>query len=180
MKKTVVTFCVVVLVIGATFLTGCTGGFINRNSSDSFQSLVSGPSMMPTVHNGATITVRRNQTPTHNDLVVHRLFDNGEYMYLLKRVIAIGGDTITFVSAGNDHHYIYLNGTRLIEDFLGATTYAVPLVSMPFIISRGFTITIPHGSIFVIGDNRPISLDSRSYGYICTCLVLGVVTNIRN
>ncbi|MDO5556240.1 MAG: signal peptidase I [Clostridia bacterium] len=71
----------------------------------------------------------------------------------IKRVIAIEGDHIKI-----EDGKVYLNGQELEEPYLrdGITTEG-----------RVFTdITVPKGYIFVMGDNRPQSTDSRSFGCI--------------
>ena len=71
----------------------------------------------------------------------------------IKRVIAVGGDHIKI-----EDGKVYLNGEELEEPYLrdGITTE-----------SSLFTdITVPEGYVFVMGDNRPHSTDSRSFGCI--------------
>lgn len=68
---------------------------------------------------------------------------------IVKRIIAVGGDTvdINFTTG-----VVTVNGTE--ED------YTDELTSQQFDIA--FPITVPEGSVFVLGDNRGNSLDSRS------------------
>lgn len=68
---------------------------------------------------------------------------------LVKRVIAIGGDTIKIDKKG----YVYLNGTLLSEPYAAQYTPQKDCVE---------TVVVPEGYVFLMGDNRLVSLDSRS------------------
>ena len=70
---------------------------------------------------------------------------------LIKRVVAVGGDTVE-VKGG----YLYVNGVQVAEPYL------VSQGSMP-----DFTaVVVPPASVFVMGDNRAVSYDSRKFGAI--------------
>jgi signal peptidase I len=83
---------------------------------------------------------------------------NGEIKDLIKRVIAVGGDTIE-AKEGN----VYVNGDQIDEDYLepGTPTDNLPLT------------TIPEGQVFVMGDNRTNSEDSRIFGPIDEDAIVG-------
>ena len=84
---------------------------------------------------------------------------------LIKRVIAVGGDTvdIDFVEGT-----VTVNGEVLSEPYINEATHRMSDVAFP--------ITVPEGKVFVMGDNRNESLDSRSttVGFIDTRYILGV------
>lgn len=84
---------------------------------------------------------------------------------LVKRVIAVAGDTIW--SNGNQ---VVVNGSALKESYLPVGT---SLGSTP--IRRQ---TIPTGDVYLLGDNRSISCDSRYWGPIPTSTIVGKVVAI--
>ena len=126
---------------------------------------VSGESMVPTLQNGDWLAVRAvNMSVERGDIVVITQ-PNSLNEPLIKRVIAVGGDTldIDFITGE-----VFVNGERLDEPYIAEAT------------RRGFDtvfpLTVPEGCLFVMGDNRNNSLDSRSstIGFIDERYVLGV------
>ena len=109
---------------------------------------VNGDSMYPTLKNGDLMLLNRLTykfgSINRFDIVV---VDKGD-SYIIKRVIALPGETI--ISKDNK---IYINGEELEQPFLqdGVETY-------------NFEATVTDDCYFVMGDNRPISLDSRELG----------------
>jgi signal peptidase I len=77
---------------------------------------------------------------------------------LIKRVIALPGETVE----AHDGR-IHINGTTLDEPYLGPDVQTSPFQE----------VTIPPGHYWVMGDNRPNSRDSRSFGAISESLVIG-------
>ena len=125
---------------------------------------VDGSSMKPTLHNKDKIVVSTvGYEPQKGDIVV---ISETESMNepLVKRIIAVGGDTvdINFTTG-----VVTVNGNE--ED------YTHELTTQQFDIA--FPITVPEGTVFVLGDNRGNSLDSRStrVGCIDERLIVGKV-----
>lgn len=110
---------------------------------------VDGPSMKPTLqHNDKVVVSTVGYEPQRGDIVViAETADLDEP--IVKRVIAVGGDTvdINFTTG-----VVTVNGKE--------ESYTKELTSQQFDIA--FPITVPEGTIFVLGDNRANSLDSRS------------------
>jgi signal peptidase I len=91
----------------------------------------------------------RNHSVSRDDLVVLRRED----YQTVKRVIAVGGDSI---AAKN--RQITVNGRLISEPFIRHT---LAMGTDPWMDSFG-PVTVPVGKYFVMGDNRDVSLDSRS------------------
>lgn len=111
---------------------------------------VSGSSMVDTLHNGEWLIVTPYyDEPEYGDIVIstHRLSTMGP---IVKRVIATEGDTVDLDSDGN----VYVNGVQLDE-----SSYAVPVHTIKGDLS--YPVTVPEGCVMLLGDNRPVSSDSR-------------------
>jgi signal peptidase I len=83
--------------------------------------------------------------------------------YLVKRVVATGGQTI--YSAGRA---LYVDGRRLAEPYLPGATPPGPPVA-----ARQQPFRVPPGEFYVMGDNRGISCDSRYWGPISGTSIVG-------
>ncbi len=116
-------------------------------------TLVKGLSMYPTIQPNNYLIINKipymQGTPEYGDIIVFEAdiaYDDGDEKDLIKRVIGLPGDEIE-VSDG----IVYRNGEPLVEPYIfGGET--------PGEMSA---VTVSDGHIFVMGDNRPVSLDSR-------------------
>ncbi len=108
---------------------------------------VEGSSMVKTLQDGDRLLLSTTVTDyQRGDIVV---VDRYSVEPLIKRIIAIGGDTIKIESDGR----VYLNGDLLSEPYAAAFTPQKECVE---------PVVVPHGYVFLMGDNRSDSLDSRS------------------
>jgi len=110
-------------------------------------------SMMDTLHENDYLIVNKQaylfKEPQRGDIIVFDSSltqDNGSAKRLIKRVIALPGDTIEIKDG-----VVYLNGGELSEDYI-FEQYTSGLV---------VPTKIPEGKLFVMGDNRQNSADSR-------------------
>ncbi|MBV4418851.1 signal peptidase I [Clostridium tyrobutyricum] len=121
------------------------------------RSDVTGPSMQPTFHNNDIIFQERISTAigkiNRGEIVVFNSKDENNSNYI-KRVIGIEGDTVDIKNGR-----VYLNGKCLEESYLPKGTVTEPN-------SYTTQYIIPKGYIFVLGDNRGNSTDSRILGPI--------------
>ncbi len=126
---------------------------------------VVGESMEPTLNDGDWLTVSAvNKTINRGDIVVITQ-PNDLSEPIIKRVIAVGGDTLDINFALGQ---VVLNGDVIYEPYIKALTNKKGDFKGP--------VKIPEGYVFVMGDNRNDSLDSRfeSIGVIDERYILGV------
>lgn len=132
-------------------------------------TLVREYSMYPTIVPYSYIIVNKVPyifaMPTYEEIIVFKTniaTKHGEGKRLMKRIIGVGGDVIE-IKQGE----VYRNGQKITEEYIAEDMGSG---EMP-----PFTITKDH--VFVLGDNRPVSLDSRdsSIGEVALKDILGRV-----
>ena len=132
---------------------------------------VNGNSMYPTVSNndiGFTNVISRIIGDIERfDVVIVFLPQQNEY--LIKRVIGLPGETIHY-----QNNRLYVNGVFIPEPFLDQRFMNQYMTHN----NRNFTadfapVTVAEGQFFLIGDNRPNSMDSRSQGTYASEQIIG-------
>ena len=127
---------------------------------------VVGTSMVPTLQNGDWLITMPKSDYVYGDIVVVTQ-PHVHNETLIKRVIAVEGQTvdINFTSG-----QVFVNGIELHEPYIAELTRTSSDVSFPLIV--------PQGKVFVMGDNRNHSSDSRTsgVGFIDTRYILGKAT----
>ncbi len=109
--------------------------------------VVSGPSMNNTLKNGERIVVSDVlYTPKRGDIVC--FYSESEDEVLVKRVIATEGQTVNIDFSG-----VYVDGEKLDENYIDGQLTVPQTVDMPHVVEKDH--------VFVLGDNRGVSLDSR-------------------
>ncbi len=139
-----------------------------------FRSItVDGGSMNNTLQNAdKVIATNLFYTPQRGDIVVvqaDKLMNRMTMRYgepIIKRVIALEGDTVRFDFNKGE---VYLNGELLEEDYIAAATIT------PESCKSGVDYVVPAGHVFVMGDNRNASTDSRDsrVGFVDKDLIMG-------
>ncbi len=134
--------------------------------------VVDGLSMMPTLHDQDRMIVSKFSykigEPERFDIIVFHAPEEKDY---IKRVIGLPGDTIEYKD-----DTLYVNGKAYEEPYLDEYKKQVidgPLTE-PFTLEEKIgQMTVPEGELFVMGDNRRFSKDSRHIGTIPMEKVLG-------
>jgi signal peptidase I len=138
-------------------------GFIKPAVADSYR--IPSSSMEPTLHGCAGCNndrvmankfIYRFSEPERGQIVVFRSVEDEDTL-LIKRVVGIAGDKIQLRSGT-----LYVNGEPQDEPYV----HAHPCHRhMPRTCAFG-PVTVPQGHIFVMGDNRAVSHDSRFFGAV--------------
>lgn len=140
------------------------------------QFYISGPSMETTMYSNDRVLVNKMSYRLHDvhrgDVVVFdRITTNGASVAhddLIKRVIGLAGERIEIKNC-----VVYINDEALPEPYLPAQDTSQTDANQKCRVVNMRRITIPAHHVFVMGDNRPESFDSRSFGSISESLIVG-------
>lgn len=127
--------------------------------------IVSGESMVPTFQNGQYLIVDELSyhfgAPERGDVIVFR-YPKDPSQFFIKRIIGLPGETVR------------IQGGAVYIDHPGAPGAAL---EEPYIVNHGNggdqTVTLGANDYFVMGDNRPESSDSRSWGVLPRSNIIG-------
>lgn len=136
---------------------------------------VYGKSMLPTLNENFIVNDENSQDRVvlnyikncnKGDIIVAKRYNSEEdYIFVIKRLIAIGGDTVEIKPNGD----VYVNDILLKEDYTtdtkSATYYKIESLKLtqPELFENGKLI-VPEGYVFYLGDNRGGSSDCSDYG----------------
>ena len=130
---------------------------------------VKGASMVPNLTEGDYIFTSKItykfRDMKKGDIVVFRSPTNPDIEFI-KRIIGLSGDKIMVLDGK-----VSVNDIQLTENYIPSTT---PLAHNGF-LKNGIPIIVPQDHIFVLGDNREVSSDSRIFGPIPISSLIGQV-----
>ncbi len=112
------------------------------------------------------ITVIPIKKPARGDIIVFK-FPGDPSLDYIKRVVAVGGDIVE-----SRDKRVYINGKLQKADFANYTNRYVPPEDARRRDNFG-PVTVPEGKLFVMGDNRDESNDSRFWGFVDVSAVRG-------
>lgn len=135
--------------------------------------VVEGPSMEPNYYQGYRVFVNcADRNFTRGDVVVIDAAGTKLNTRIIKRVIATEGQTVNIDSSAG---YVYVDGKKLDES--AYIHNGITRVEGDGLTPMQFPLTVPKGKIFVLGDHRDVSEDSRyaPVGLIDARYVMGKV-----
>lgn len=148
-KISIIVLVVVVLIFGFNYLFKPEG--------------IVGISMYPTINNDSYVLLNKTvlSPPKYEDIVVFSIPSDPNVRYI-KRVVAVEGDSLKLI--GN---HLYRNGELIVEDYINEIEDRYSY--------RERELIIPSGHVYLLGDNREYSLDSRDLGPIPSYSIQGIV-----
>lgn len=144
---------------------------------------VDGLSMYPNLQNNERVIMLKHAKIKRDTVVVFNakgvddragVSDGTKYV---KRVIGLPGDKIEYKNDGK----LYVNGKLRSQGYITTEQQKEGTLSISNAEDKGVTLgtgrsfTVPKDEYFVLGDNREVSNDSRSYGFVPRSKILGVV-----
>lgn len=121
---------------------------------------VNGSSMEPTYHARDLLFMLRTESVQTGNIVA--IYNEQLNELLCKRVIGVAGDHVVIDNKG-----LRVNNERVVESYVSNSEW--------YMSSRDVDIIVPDGEVFVMGDNRIVSNDSRGLGCMPCSDIAGVV-----
>lgn len=112
---------------------------------------IHGSSMTPSLYNGNLVVCLKNSRYKAGDCIA--FYYNNKI--LVKRVIATSGEWVDM----DENGYVYVNGEKLDEPYVQDYAIGECDIELPY--------QVPEGRVFVMGDHRSVSVDSRSTSVGC-------------
>lgn len=122
-------------------------------------SVIRGDSMEPLMHNGDVAIFFRLGDYKSGDVVILRV----DQVNCVKRIVGMGQDVVMVDQSSGE---VFVNGTP--ERYSEQSTYRRQ-------DGIAFPATVPNGSVFVLGDNRRVSKDSREFGSVDDTHLVGTL-----
>lgn len=131
--------------------------------------------MLPTLNKGDVVIVKKGSDVKRHDLV---LVNRGTKKHMVLRVIGLPGEKVTHV-----RDQLFINDQPVDEKYLvdkvnEATAHGGQVTKDMALSDLGDKAVVPEDCFVLLGDNRPYSNDSRTYGYITKQQLVGKVTSI--
>lgn len=126
---------------------------------------VSGHSMDNTLRDGQYVVVSKHRDVKRFDIVVlkERVSEGGDTKQVIKRVIGLPGDSIVV-----ENGKLYINNQPYDEPYLVESL-------VENYKSQSYAIIVPEDTVFVLGDNRDVSKDSRMVGSFKKSAIIGAM-----
>ncbi len=156
------------------------------------ESPIDGSSMAPTFNtdNDEKAFINRFKKGNKGDIVVintHEKDEEGNEVFIIKRIIATCGDRVKLNYNAEGEVEVWLNGEKLVEEYVVYSDKKNQLTGEAFTmqyfsdyISSNSDVDynedgllIKEGDVFVMGDNRSVSIDSTKYGPFATSDIVG-------
>lgn len=162
-------FQIIIIFAAALFVTQLLLKYVIANEE------VFGPSMEPNFEQGDRLIAFRHAKIKRNDVVIIKAPDAPGEFYI-KRVIGLPGDSVAV-----KNNELYINGKKTAQPYL-QKSFVDQYTNNGLPFTANFTLQqilgvskVPKGEYFVLGDNRPVSKDSRYFGFVKQDGVVGVV-----
>jgi signal peptidase I len=164
LKRVLIVLIVLGGILGAIFAGAAIFYVVSGSPPAHSNWVVPGASMAPAVQPGERIIADPRVTPTTGSIVLYAA--PGTDRLLLGRVIATGDESVDLKDGK-----VFVGG-KLLDDSraVGRTSPITPSITYP--------VKVPEGGVWVLGDNRENSADSRLFGAVQLTSVKGVVTRV--